>query len=58
MLVETTWNEVYDVSETGRFDLAHVWYGIAQKRVKGGYAPKKSAKITLVRKAGCRVISE
>lgn len=57
MIIETTANELYQVTEAGP-GLQHVWSGIPVKLVKGAYVPKAKAKAHLVRKAGCKVVSQ
>ena len=61
MIVETSSNQLYAVNETGDADLAHVWNGIRVRRAKirGTYeAHPKARGIELVRKAGCKVVSQ
>jgi hypothetical protein len=58
MIVEDTQNRFFLVRDTGDANLAHVWFGIEVKRAKGGFAPKKNARETLVRRAGCRIVVE
>lgn len=55
-IVETTDNRLFLVSETANEGLAHVWWGVPLKAVKGGFAPKAKASAQLVRKAGCRLV--
>jgi hypothetical protein len=56
MIIETTCNHLYRVRETGDANLAHVWFGIEVKRVKGAYVPKAKARETLVRKEASRLV--
>lgn len=57
MIIETSCNKLYDVSEHSDPMLAHCWYGVEVKRAKGGtFAPKAKARITLVRKAATRIL--
>ena len=64
MVIETSCNQFYRVRETGDASLAHVWYGVAVKRVRCGkratasfdYIPKANAREIMVRKAGSRVM--
>lgn len=58
MIIETSSNQLFKVRETGSADLAHVWYGVEVKRVKGDYVAKKHARETLVRKAACNIVRE
>lgn len=55
-IVETLANQLFQVRDLP--DVDHVWMGIEVKRVKGGFAPKAKAREILVRKLGCRVISQ
>lgn len=60
MIIETSDNRFYRVSDTGDANLAHVWNGVEMKIVsgrKGTFAPKKNARTELVRKAGSRVLA-
>ena len=57
-IVETTWNALYQVSETGYPDMQHVWYGMAVKRTRNGFEFKKNARTELVRKEGCKIVSQ
>lgn len=56
MIIETSSNQFYRVRETGSADLAHVWHGIAVKRVKGAWVAKANAREILVRKAASRIV--
>jgi hypothetical protein len=59
MIIQTSDNRFYQVTETGSADLAHVWNGIEVKLVsgrKGTWAPKKNARAELVRKAATRIV--
>lgn len=61
MIVETSSNQLYAVTETGQADLAHVWSGVRVRRAKirGTYERHPTAtRIELVRKAGSKVVSE
>lgn len=40
MIIETTDNQKYRVMETGKPELAHVWYGVALKKSKGEWVIK------------------
>lgn len=57
MIIETSCNHFYRVRETNDANLAHVWFGVEVKRVKGQWVPKAKARETLVRKAASQVIS-
>ena len=64
MIVETSDSRFYRVHDTAEEALAHVWYGLPVKKVKGEFvhtaaATKMLAKcrpFELVRKIGCRVV--
>lgn len=56
MIIETSCNHLYRVEETGDDNLAHVWFGVEVKRVRGEYVPKVKARKTLVRKEASRVV--
>ena len=57
MIVETSSNQLYAVTEIG---LPQAWQGVAVKRAKirGTYERKANAREELVRKAGCKVVSQ
>lgn len=61
MIVETSSNQLYAVTETGSADLAHVWSGVRVRRAKirGTYErhPTDNAP-RLIRKAGSKVVSQ
>lgn len=57
-IIEDTANRLYAVEETGDAALAHVWFGIEVKRIRGAYVPKKNARRQLVRKEATRVVAE
>lgn len=57
-IIETSAGQLYAVSENTDPALAHVWNGIAVKRVKGGFGLKAKARFTLVRKAASRIVAE
>lgn len=58
MIIETSCNHLYRVRDTNDANLAHVWFGVEVKRVKGAFVPKKNARETLVRKAASRVVAK
>jgi hypothetical protein len=61
VIIETSDNRFYRVTETGQDGLDHVWFGIEQKRsskAKDGYTAKANARKELVRKAATRVVEE
>lgn len=58
-IIETSANLFYQVWETNEPGLAHVWYGLPIKRVRGLWALKTSARREhpeIVRKAACRIV--
>ncbi|MBI1690499.1 hypothetical protein [Methylorubrum sp. DB1722] len=57
-IVQDLAGQLFQVRDTGTADLAHVFHGMAVKRVGGGFAPKKGAREILVRKLGCRVVAD
>lgn len=58
MIIETSDNRFFRVTECGDASLAHCWYGIAVKRVAGQWVPKVNARQELVRKAATRPVIE
>lgn len=60
MIIETSSNRFYRVTETGIPTLAHCWYGIEVKRTADGWVEKskatKRSRAELVRKAATRVV--
>jgi hypothetical protein len=58
MIIENTANQIYRVTETSDVNLAHVWYGIEVKKVKGEWVPKAKARNQLVSKAHLHRIIE
>ena len=56
MIIETSCNCFYQVTDFTDPNLAHVWNGIEVKRVKGAWVPKKNARPSLVRKEASRLI--
>lgn len=52
-IVETLAGQLFRVRPA---DVDHCYLGTEVKRVKGGFAPKKSAREILVRKLGTRVV--
>lgn len=57
-IVQNLAGQFFQVRDVGTDDLAHVFHGMAVKRVGGGFAPKKGAREILVRKLGCRVVAD
>ena len=62
MIIETSANQLYTVTESENPNLAHVYLGQPVKRVKNGFAltsdAKRQNKVSLVRKLGCKVIAD
>ena len=56
MIIETSCNKFYRVTEIADADLAHCWYGLQQVRRKGAFVAKAGAKPSLIRKAATRVV--
>lgn len=56
MIIETTANQYFEVTETGDSNLSHVWYGQQVKRTKNGFIPVKKIRMELVRKLGTKLI--
>lgn len=56
MIIETSANQFYRVTETGCAELSHVWNGVQVKKVRGEWIAKKSARPELVRKAATKII--
>lgn len=63
MIIETSDNRFYRVVETGSMELAHVWYGVRVKKVRGqwvftaeGRRAYMNQRPELVRKAATRVV--
>ena len=56
LIIEDTANRFFRVRETGDASLAHVYFGIEVKRVKGAYVPKAKAREGLVRKEATRIV--
>jgi hypothetical protein len=56
MIIETSANQTFRVTETGDAGLAHVWNGVEVKKVRGAWVDKKNARSVLVRKEASRVV--
>lgn len=60
MIIETSANQLYSVTESTDPNLSHVYLGKPIKRVKNGFAltadAKKQNKVSLVRKLGCKIL--
>jgi hypothetical protein len=57
MIIETSDNRFYRVTENTDPALSHVWNGVEVKKARGGFVDKKNARETLVRKAASKVIA-
>jgi hypothetical protein len=55
MIIETTANQLYFVTDYEDTDLSHVWRGLRVKRIKDGYLVT-GKKEEMVRKAGARAV--
>lgn len=58
MIIETSDNRFYRVTEIGDMALAHAWTGMPVKRVKGQWLIKANARPELVRKAATRIVEQ
>lgn len=58
MIIQTSDNRFYRVTENTDPDLSHVWNGVEVKRARGVFVDKKSAREMLVRKAASQVIED
>lgn len=58
MIIETSDNRFYRVTETGDANLAHVWYGTRVRKDKktGEWVRTGKWSVELVRKAATRVV--
>jgi hypothetical protein len=57
MIIETSANRFYQVTETNIPELAHCWYGFELRRKVGEYIIKRPGeRAELVRKAATRVV--
>lgn len=56
MIIETSANQFFRVTETGDVNLSHVWNGVEVKKVKGTFVDKKNSRSVLVRKEATRVV--
>jgi hypothetical protein len=58
MIIETSANQFFRVTDHEDPALAHVWCGVPVKKVKFSWVNKANAREVLVRKAGSRVVAE
>lgn len=56
MIIETSDNRLFLVTEYKAPELSHVWAAVPVKRIKGGFTLRAKAKPLLVRKAGSQII--
>ena len=56
MIIQTSAGQTFRVTETGDANLAHVWYGVAVKKVRGDWVDKANNFPHLVRKEASRVV--
>lgn len=58
MIIETSDNRFYRVTEINDPNLAHCWYGIElrKNRKTGKLTPRDASRLELVRKAATRVV--
>ena len=56
MIIETSANQFFRVTEHDDPALAHVYCGVAVKRVRGVWVKKANAREILVGKAGSKII--
>lgn len=57
MVIETTCNKLYFVTDFAEPNLSHVWKGLRCKKTKGGYVIKDGAKPEMVRKEGSKRVA-
>ena len=56
MIIETSDNRFYRVTEPTDPDVAHLWHGFRVKKVRGQWVEAAKAQLTYVRKAATRVV--
>jgi len=56
-IVETSAGLLFQVSDAGSPELAHVFRAMPVKRARGGFALKKGAREMMIRRLGCRVVA-
>lgn len=56
MIIETSANQFFRVTDHNAPELAHVYCGVAVKKVRGVWVDKANAREVLVRKATTKVI--
>lgn len=58
MIIETSANQFYRVTEHPDANLSHVYCGVAVKKVRGVWVNRANAREQLVRKAATRFVAE
>ena len=58
MIIETSDNRFYRVTETNDAALAHVYYGTEVKKIGQRFVDKKNSRCELVRKAATRPVGK
>lgn len=56
MIIETSDNRFYQVTEPRDPKIAHLYNGFRVKKVREKWVEAKDARLTYIRKAGCRVV--
>jgi len=56
MIIETSANQFFRVTETNSPELSHCWLGVAVKKSRGVWVNKANAREILVRKEATRVV--
>jgi hypothetical protein len=56
IIIETSANQFFSVTDHDSADLAHVYLGMAVKKVHGVWVKKANARETLVRKEGTKIV--
>lgn len=58
MIIETSDNRLYQVTECREPELAHLYHGFRVKLVHGKYVEAAKAQLTYIRKAATRVVHQ
>jgi hypothetical protein len=56
MIIETSDNRFYCVTEPKDADLAHLYHGFRVKKVRGKWVEAAKAQLTYIRKAATRIV--
>lgn len=56
MIIETTDNRFFRVTEIENENLDHLWWGVPVKKVRGVWVDRANGRRQTVRKAGSRVV--